>query len=430
MLIVATCCASNNGWWQLVSLVVMRWHVFQIVVVPQGRRRSARQYNSVCGLASYCCIRHTRLCNSNAQHCRINSKPPQYSTCGRHWSSVNHQRSTSISGSSSSQHHSSSSALLWQAALLSSTNSLSNTGTGIASCHSSEGSASFGEVGGNCGILELLTTASKTHELITAINFRVNATGFPTPVCGSDGGTAVANGNNRQRSIAGNPLAVECNPEAFQLVAVVTTAGARWLAEAVRRKAMVLVQQGTARAGITASARCAAPVPAQHSPMAGRTAMTTRSIDPGEVAARNNGSHTGHTSGEGEAHTAGSCVAICNGGGKAYSYAVLRDDEVRTHDVVVPRGGENDVQLMAHTAVMRQKAHSDVVAHGFQDKEPNATGEGGGSSGAQSVPRRAMMRMPVYASRARARATVRQGRVADRIISSAVKARLMRSHTM
>ncbi|KAG5183342.1 hypothetical protein JKP88DRAFT_255844 [Tribonema minus] len=122
--------------------------------------------------------------------------------------------------------------------------------------------------------------------------------------------------------------------------------------------------------------------------------MTTRSIDPGEVAACNNGSYTGHTSGEGEAHTAGSCVAICNGGGKAYSYAVLRDDEIRTHDVVVPRGGENDVPLMAHTAVMRQKAHGDVVARGFEDKEPTATREVGGSSGVQAMPRRALMRTP------------------------------------
>ena len=185
-----------------------------------------------------------------------------------------------------------------------------------------------------------------------------------------------------------------------------TTAGACRLAEAVRRKAMVLVQQGTARAGITASTRCTALVPAQHSPMAGRTAMTTRSIDPGEEAARNNGSYTGHTSGEDETHTVGSCVAICNSGGKAYSCAVLRGDEVRTHDVVVSRGGENDVRPMAHTAVMRQKAHGDVVARGFEDKEPNATGEVGGSSGVQAVPRRAMMRTPVYASRARAQATV------------------------
>ncbi|KAG5183340.1 hypothetical protein JKP88DRAFT_255842 [Tribonema minus] len=289
--------------------------------------------------------------------------------------------------------------------LLSST---SNTETGVASCHSREGSASFGGVGGICGILAPLSAAPNSHDPITVVllSNMVIATASPARVYSNEGGAAVSiSTSNGHHSIAGSPSAVECTMEAVQLVAV-ATAGACRLAEAVRRKAMVLVQQGTARAGITTSAQCATLVPAQHSPMAGRTAMTTRSIDPGEVAARNNGSYTGHTSGEGEAHTAGSCDAICNGGGKAYSYAVLRDDEVRTHDVVMPRSRENDVQPMAHTAGLRRKAHGDVVARGFEDKEPNATGEVGGSSGVQTVPRRAMMRTPVYASRARARATV------------------------
>ncbi|KAG5180588.1 hypothetical protein JKP88DRAFT_246703 [Tribonema minus] len=289
--------------------------------------------------------------------------------------------------------------------LLSSTSS--NAGTGVASCHSSEGSASFGEVGSNCGVLAPLTAAPNSHDPIAAVSNMVIATASPGLVYSSEGGTAVSiSTSNEQRSIAGSPSAVECNMEAVQLVAVMSTAGACRLAEAVRRKAMVLVQQGTARAGITASTRCTALVPVQHSPMTGRTAMTTRSIDPREEAARNNGSYTGHTSGEDETHTVGSCVAICDSGGKAYSFAVLRGDEVRTHDVVVSRGGEKDVRPMAHTAVMRQKAHGDVVARGFEDKEPNATGEVGGSSGVQAVPRRAMMRTPAYASRARARATV------------------------
>ncbi|KAG5176881.1 hypothetical protein JKP88DRAFT_249263 [Tribonema minus] len=289
--------------------------------------------------------------------------------------------------------------------LLSSTSS--NTGTGVASCHSSEGSASFGEVGSNCGVLAPLTAVPNSHDPIAAGSNMVIATASPALVYSSEGGGAAVSisTSNGHHSIAGSPSAVECTMEAVQLVAV-ATAGACRLAEAVRRKAMVLVQQGTARAGITTSAQCATLVPAQHSPMAGRTAMTTRSIDPGEVAARNNGSYTGHTSGEGEAHTAGSCDAICNGGGKAYSYAVLRDDEVGTHDVVVLRGREKDVQPMAHTAGLRRKAHGDVVARGFEDKEPNATGEVGGSSGVQTVPRRAMMRTPGYASRARARAAV------------------------
>ncbi|KAG5175122.1 hypothetical protein JKP88DRAFT_250436 [Tribonema minus] len=285
--------------------------------------------------------------------------------------------------------------------------STSNTETGVASCHSSEGSASFGGVGGICGILAPLTAAPNSHDAITAVSNMVIATASPGLVYSSEGGTAVSiSTSNGQRSVAGSPSAVECNMEVVQLVAVMGTACACRLAEAVRRKAMVLVRQGTARAGITASTRCTALVPAQHSPMAGRTAMTTRSIDPGGEAARNNGNYTGHTSGEDETHTVGSCVAICNCGGKAYSCAVLRGDEVRTHDVVVSRGGENDVRPMAHTAVMRQKAHGDMVARGFEDKEPNATGEVGGSSGVQAVPRRAMMRTQVYALRARAQATV------------------------
>ncbi|KAG5187636.1 hypothetical protein JKP88DRAFT_254003 [Tribonema minus] len=291
--------------------------------------------------------------------------------------------------------------------LLSSTSS--NTGTGVASCHSSERSASFGEVGSNCGILAPLTAAPNSHDPIAAVSNMVIATASPGLVYSSAGGTAVSiSTSNEQRSIAVSPSAVECNMEAVQLVAVMSTAGACRLAEVVRRKAMMLVQQGTARAGITASTRCTALVPAQHSPMTGRTAMTTRSIDPGEEAACNNGSYTGHTSGEDETHTVGSCVAIfdCHSGGKAYSCAVLRGDEVRTHDVVASRGGEKDVRQMEHTAVMRQKAHGDVVARGFEDKEPNATGKVGGSSGVQAVPRRAMMRTPAYASRARARATV------------------------
>ncbi|KAG5189682.1 hypothetical protein JKP88DRAFT_243194 [Tribonema minus] len=268
-------------------------------------------------------------------------------------------------------------------ALLSST---SNTGTGVASCQSSERSASFGRVGGICGVLAPLTAAPNSHDPFTADSNMVLATA-PGVVYSSAGGAAVSvSTSNGQRSIAESSSTVECNMEAVQLVAVATTAGACRLAEAVRRKAMVLVQQGTARAGITTSAQCAALVPAQHSPMAGRTAMTTRSINPGEEAARNNGSYTGHISGEGEAHTVGSSVAICNSGGKAYSYAVLRGDEVRTHDVVVLRGGENDVQPMAHTADVRQEAHGDVVARGFEDKEPNATGEVCGSSEVQAVP--------------------------------------------
>ncbi|KAG5184579.1 hypothetical protein JKP88DRAFT_255356 [Tribonema minus] len=437
--------------------------------------------------ADYCCIRHTRLCNSNAQPCHIISKRPQCSSCGQHRSSVYHQRSTIISGNSSSQHQSRSSALAggtcfhqalcpkvqWTGSptpthmaagptteeatlvptsgiddasvpfdpgicskayatvpagmgvstqspaatrindslssnarlngevqrlllpltvqrctecrtvgLLSST---SNTGTGVASCQSSERSASFGGAGGICGVLAPLTAAPNSHDPFTADSNMVLATA-PGVVYSSAGGAAVSvSTSNGQRSIAESSSTVECNMEAVQLVAVATTAGACRLAEAGRRKAMVLVQQGTARAGITTSAQCAALVPAQHSPMAGRTAMTTRSINPGEEAARNNGSYTGHTSGEGEAHTVGNSVAICNSGGKAYSYAVLRGDEVRTHDVVVPRGGENDVQPMAHTAIMRQKAHGDVVARGFEDKEPNATGEVGGSSGVQGA---------------------------------------------
>ncbi|KAG5178802.1 hypothetical protein JKP88DRAFT_280905 [Tribonema minus] len=49
--------------------------------------------------------------------------------------------------------------------------------------------------------------------------------------------------------------------------------------------------------------------------------------------------------------------------------------EVRTHNVVVSRGGGKDVRPMAHTAVMRQKTHGDMVARGFEDKEPNVTGK-------------------------------------------------------
>ncbi|KAG5183278.1 hypothetical protein JKP88DRAFT_241450 [Tribonema minus] len=134
--------------------------------------------------------------------------------------------------------------------LLSST---SNTGTGVASCHSSEGSASFAEVGGSCGVLAPLTAAPNSHDPITEVSNMVIATASPGLVYSSEGGTAVfISTSNGQRSIAGSPSAVECNVEALQLVAVMTTAGACRLAEAVRRKAMVLVLQGTARAGITA----------------------------------------------------------------------------------------------------------------------------------------------------------------------------------
>ncbi|KAG5177146.1 hypothetical protein JKP88DRAFT_248948 [Tribonema minus] len=168
----------------------------------------------------------------------------------------------------------------------------------------------FGGIGGICGVLAPLTAAPKGHDLFTAVSNMVLATA-PGLVYSSAGGAAVSvSTSNGQRSIAESPSAVECNMEAVQLIAV-ATAGACRLAEAVRRNAMVLVQHGTATAGITASTRCTALVPVQHSPMARRTAMTTRSIDPGEEATRNNGSYTGHTSGEGEAHTVGSSVAIC-----------------------------------------------------------------------------------------------------------------------
>ncbi|KAG5181809.1 hypothetical protein JKP88DRAFT_245969 [Tribonema minus] len=261
-------------------------------------------------------------------------------------------------------------------------------------------------VGGICGVLAPLTAAPDSHDPFMAVSNMVIATASPGLVYSSNGGAEVSiSTSNGQRSIAGSPSTVGCNMEAVQPVAVLTTAGACRLAEAVRRNwQWCLYSKALHELG----SRCLRDAQhTQHSPMAGRTAMTTRSIDPGEEAARNNGSYTGHTSGKDETHTVGSCVAICNSGGKAYSYAVLRGDEVRTHDVVVPRGGENDVQPMAHTAVMRQKAHGDVVACGFKVKEPDATGEvGGGSSGVQAVPRRAMMRTQVYASRARAQATV------------------------
>ncbi|KAG5178698.1 hypothetical protein JKP88DRAFT_247965 [Tribonema minus] len=77
-----------------------------------------------------------------------------------------------------------------------------------------------------------------------AVSNMVIATASPALVYSSEGGEAVSiNTGNGQRSIARSPSAVECNIKAVQLVAVVTTAGARRLAEAVRRKAMVLVQQ-------------------------------------------------------------------------------------------------------------------------------------------------------------------------------------------
>ncbi|KAG5175928.1 hypothetical protein JKP88DRAFT_249850 [Tribonema minus] len=510
-IIVATCCASNNGWWQLVILVVIRRHVFQTVVVPQGRpSTSARQqlglrtgkllphqaHKALSETATLSTAtsqqasamqqlrstpvqrlspaqhKHQRqllLVAPQQQHCsvltggtcfhqalcpkvqRTGSPTPTHmgagprteeaalvpangiddaslpfdpGICSKVYATVpaamgvsSKPPATRISDSLSrdvglnGEVQLPSLPLTVQrcmecrtVGLLSST---SNTETGVASCHSREGSASFGGVGGICGILAPLTAAPNSHDPITAVSNMVIATASPGLVYSSEGGTAVSiSTSNGQRSIAGSPSAVECNMEVVQVVAVMSTAGACRLAEAVRRKAMVLVQQGTARAGITASTRCTALVPARHSPMAGRTAMTTRSIDPGEEAARNNGNYTGHTSGEDETHTVGSCVAICNCGGKAYSCAVLRGDEVRTHNVVLSRGGENDVRPMAHTAVMRQKAHGDMVARGFEDKEPNATGEVGGSSGVQAVPRRAMMRTQVYASRARAQATV------------------------
>ncbi|KAG5175877.1 hypothetical protein JKP88DRAFT_249901 [Tribonema minus] len=483
--------------WQLVILVVIRRHVFQTVVVPQGRPSTpARQHNSVCGLAHYCRISHTRLLRqqrsalphqqqasamqqlrstpvqrlSPAQHkhqqqlllaapqpqlcsvltggtcfhqalCpkvqRTGSPTPTHmgagprteeaalvpangiddasvpfdpGICSNVYATVpaamgvsSKPPATRISDSLSRDAGLNGEVQLPSLPLtiqrctecrtVGLLSSISNTETGVASCHSREGSASFGGVGGICGILAPLTAALNSHDPTTAVSNMVIATASPGLVYSSEGGTAVSiSTRNGQRSIAGSPSAVECNMEVVQLVAVMSAAGACRLAEAVRRKAMVLVQQGTARAGIRASTRCTALVPAQHSPMAGRTAMTTRSIDPGEDTARNNGSYTGHTSGEDEDHTVGSCVALCNSGGKTYSYAELRGDEVRTHDVIVPRGGENDVRPTAHIAVMRQKAHGDVVARGFEDKGPNATGEVGGSSGVQAVPRRAMMR--------------------------------------
>ncbi|KAG5188978.1 hypothetical protein JKP88DRAFT_253150 [Tribonema minus] len=103
--------------------------------------------------------------------------------------------------------------------LLSST---SNTGTGVASCHSSERSASFGGVGGICGVLEPLTAAPDSHDPFTAVSNMVIATASPGLVYSSKGGAAVSiSTSNGQRSIAGSPSAVECNMEAVQPVAVV-----------------------------------------------------------------------------------------------------------------------------------------------------------------------------------------------------------------
>ena len=60
--------------------------------------------------------------------------------------------------------------------LLSSTSS--NTGTGVASCHSSEGSASFGEIGSICGVLAPLTAAPNSHDPITAVSSHGDCHGF------------------------------------------------------------------------------------------------------------------------------------------------------------------------------------------------------------------------------------------------------------
>ncbi|KAG5181404.1 hypothetical protein JKP88DRAFT_241655 [Tribonema minus] len=250
-----------------------------------------------------------------------------------------------------------------------------------------------GDVGGICGVLAPLMATPNSHDPITAVNSMVIATASPGLVYSSEAGTAVSiSTNGRQRSIAGRPSAVECKMVALQLVAEVSTAGACQLVEAVRHKAMVLVQQGTSGAGIMAYAQCAAL--AAQRPMAGRTAMTARSIDPGAEAARNNASCMAHTSGEGAAHTAGSCVVTCSGGDKAYSYPVMHTVEVKTP---VSHDGKSEAQPAPQATIMWQEAGGYMVARGCNGKKPNATRKGGGSSRVHAASRTAMMHVQARA---------------------------------